>query len=220
MNKDLIELIKVYGTQNHSSVLDLLNGKSKSNLVSMLLDLTTQYFNDKNSSTLREFLVVSLSGFEPLTDKIGYNGYRHLSVTGESEFCEAKPKNITTDKLNKKLDGGGNFTDYSWKKFERHKSENPIMLIAGFVDGRLIYIFSFGFNCDSFTDRLEQQLENHFPNGDEVGRYLRGASFTLGAYKGAQDLNIKVFINSEEVNKYYASKRLTKGIYELLIKEL
>ena len=218
MNKDLIALISTYGTKSHTDVLNLLNDKSKSNLVSMLLDLITQYFNDKNSSTLREFLVVTLSGFEPLTQKIGYNGYRHLSITNATQYCEAKPKNITTDKTNKKLNGGGNFTDYSWQKFDRHKKENPLMLIAGFIDGKLIYIFSFNFNCNSFVNRIEDQLQNNFPNGDETGKYLRSASFTLGAYKNAKDLNVAVFVSKKAINGY--KKRLTKDIYALLVKNI
>ena len=43
VNKDLIELINTYGTKSHTDVLNLLNDKSKSNLVLMLLDLITQY---------------------------------------------------------------------------------------------------------------------------------------------------------------------------------
>ena len=218
MNKDLIELITIYGTKTHKDVANLLNDKSKQNLISMLLDLTTQYFNDKNSSTLREFLVVSLSGFQPLKEKIGYNGYRHLGISGDKEFCEVKPKNITTDKQDAKLNGGGNFTDYSWRKFKRHKQENPTMLIGGFIDGRLIYIFSFKFNAESFINRIQQQLQDNFPNGDEINKYLRSASFTLNAYQDSKDLEVQTFINNTELLKY--SSRLTKGIYDLLSKNL
>ena len=214
MNKDLIEFINVYATQNHETVLQLLNEKSKQNLISMLIDLTTQYVNDKNSSTLREFLVVTLSGFEPLQEKIGYNGYRHLGISSEKEFCEVKPKNILSEKGNRKLDGGGNFTDYSWKKLERHKKENPTMLIGGFIDGRLIYIVSFKFNTQPFINRIEHQLKKHFPNGDETGKYLRSASFTLNAYKDAQDLKINLYIAKKELQEY--RPLLTKGIFDLL----
>lgn len=220
MNTDLSELIVTYGTKNHSDVLNLLNDKSKSNIVSMLLDLLTQYFNDKNSSTLREFLVVSLSGFTPLTEKIGYNGYRHSSAIQGNEYCEAKPKNITTDKPNKKLDGGGNFTDYSWQKFNRHKTENPTMLLAGFINGRLIYIFHFKFLCPDFINRIKTQLQNNFPNGDETGKYLRSASFTLNAYKNTPDLKVKTFVEKQDIEQYYQDKRLTKGIYDLLLQNI
>lgn len=218
MNKDLIELIETYGIKNHKDVAELLNNKSKQNLISIILDLITQYFNDKNSSTLREFLVVTLSGFKPLQEKIGYNGYRHLGISDEKEFCEVKPKNITTDKINKKLDGGGNFTDYSWRKFLRHQRENPTMLIGGFVDGRLIYIFSFKYVSEDFIHRIEEQLNNHFPNGDETGKFLRSAAFTLNAYKNSNDLEVKIFIDKLELEEY--QKYLTKGIYDLIFQNL
>ena len=219
MNRDLTELVEKYGTGTRRDVSDLLNSKSKPNLELMLLDLLTLYFNDKNSSALREFLVVTLSGFKPLTEKIGYDGYRCLSIC-RKEYCEAKPRNITTDKLGKRLDGGGNFTDYSWKKFDRHKEENPTMLIAGFIDGRLIYIFSFKFDFSDFTNRIEKQLMHQFPNGDQTGVYLRSASFSLGAYKNANDLDVKVFVKEEEITNYHKDKRLTIGVKGLLLNNL
>ena len=64
-----------------------------------------------------------------------------MSGTG-SKFCEAKPKNINTnDEVLKKLNGSGNFTDYTFSRFERDKKENPLMIVGGFIDGRLIYIY-------------------------------------------------------------------------------
>lgn len=77
----------------------MLIGKSKQNIISILVDLLTTYFNDKNSSTLREFIVVSLSGFEPNSSKIGYNGYKHDAIGKKAEYCEAKPKNVNTNDL-------------------------------------------------------------------------------------------------------------------------
>lgn len=209
-----MEFINVYATKHHGAVLQLLNEKSKQNVISMLIDLTTQYINDKNSSTLREFLVVTLSGFEPLPEKIGYNGYRHLGIGSEKEFCEVKPKNIISDKKSKKLDGGGNFTDYSWKKLERHKTENPTMLIGGFIDGRLIYILSFKFNSQTFINRIQHQLQRHFPNGDETGKYLRSASFTLNAYADAPDLKVNLYVSKQDLSEY--KPYLTKPIFDLL----
>ena len=35
------------------------------------------------------------------------------------------------------------------------------MLVAGFVDGCLIYIFKFSFNEQSFTSRLQEQLKRN-----------------------------------------------------------
>jgi len=136
LNKDLIEVIKTYATGSHRELNDLLIDKSKQNTISILVDLLTMYYNDKNSSTLREFVVVYLSGFESNPNKIGYNGYKHNSIGEKTEYCEAKPKNVNTnDTSPKKLNGGGNFTDYTWGRLKKDKKNNPTMLIGGFIMG-------------------------------------------------------------------------------------
>ena len=38
--------------------------------------LTVQYINDKNSSTIREFITTVISGYMHHETKIGYNGFR------------------------------------------------------------------------------------------------------------------------------------------------
>ena len=217
MNKDLIELVQIYGTKSHKDVSSFLNAKSKVNITAILVDLMTEYYNDKNSSTLREFLLVSVSGFESIRDKIGYNGYRQASIKSKTlEYCEAKPKNINTNdwKGKSKLNGGGNFTDYSWKKLKRHKRENPLMLVGGFIDGKLIYIFRFKFKHKSFTNKIEHQLQRHFPDGDVSGIYLRSASFGLKEYKDIKDLAIEVFVSEKELDKY--KKYITAPLFSIL----
>lgn len=191
MNKDLLELIEDYTTKNHTEVSGNLLDKSKDNLISMLLDLLTGYYNDLNSSTMRELVVAVVAGYQPDSEKLGYNGFRQNVLTGKVEHCEIKPRNVRSDSTAKnprKLDGGGNFTDYSWAKFERHKKESPNMLVAGFVDGKLIHIFEFSFNEQSFTARLQEQLERRFPTGDLTGEYLRSAQFSFIHYKDAESL--------------------------------
>lgn len=37
-----------------------------------------------------------LSGFTLLTKKLGYNGFRQEALTGATEYCEIKPKNVRT----------------------------------------------------------------------------------------------------------------------------
>ena len=51
MNKDLLQLLEDYATKEHTKISSSLIGKSKDNLISILLDLLTIYFNDLNSST-------------------------------------------------------------------------------------------------------------------------------------------------------------------------
>ncbi len=217
MNKDLLQLIEDYATKQHSDInIDLL-GKSKDNLISILLDLLTIYFNDLNSSTIRELVVAVVAGYVPSTKKLGYNGFRQNTPTGPIEYCEIKPRNFRTDSTAKnptKLNGGGNFTDYSWQKFERHKEENPNMLVAGFVDGCLIYIFEFSFNELSFTSRLQAQLERRFPDGDRVGQYLRSADFSFKHYKDTESL--KTVYTTFRQRLIDAKPHITKNVFQHL----
>lgn len=216
MDNRLSEVLKIYATLSRKDVEKFLNTKDKKHITSCLIDILTEYFNDKNSSAVRESVIVSLSGFEPHKQKIGYNGYRKDSVSGRVEQCEAKPVNVNTNNRNaKKLDGGANFTDYSWGRFQRDKQHNPLMIIGGFIDGRLIYIFKFQFNtARNFLERLEQQLQKHFPKGDVSGRYVRSASFGFKHYKECSDLRTDVFITQQELEEY--KSYITKNVYLLL----
>ncbi len=204
MNQELKELIKDFATKEHDGIHNNLLGKSKPNLVAILLDLLMTYFNDLNSSTMRELVVALVAGYEPNEEKLGYNGLRQNTLTGKVDYCEIKPRNVrrkSTAKNPAKLDGGGNFTDYSWGKCERHQEENPNMLTAGFVDGQLIYILGFSFNEQGFTSRLQEQLERRFPQGDKSGEYLRSASFTYMHYKDAESLKTIFIVPRAELDK-------------------
>ena len=202
MNADLIQLIKDYATGSHSEIHESLLAKSKDNLISILVDLLTIYYNDVNSSAMREMTVALLAGYQPNTEKLGYNGFRRDALTGGTEYCEIKPTNIRTDSTRKqprKLNGGGNFTDYTWARFGQHSDDNPTVLVAGFVDARLVYIFEFNFNEPDFTGRLRGQLMKHFPEGDVSGLYLRSASFTFRHYKNASSLQTRRFVTGPEL---------------------
>ena len=175
MNKELAEVIKLYSTKSDRELSEYLLGKSKNNLIGVLIDLITMYINDKNSSTLREFLTVTIAGYTHTESKIGYNGYKQ-NVYGRPLMCEAKPKNVRSDGK-RKLNGGGNFTDYTHERLERDLKENLNMLVSGFVDGKLVYIIEFPFQCDSFVAKLRRQLNRRFPTGDVTGQFLRSANF-------------------------------------------
>jgi hypothetical protein len=219
MNEDLLQLIKDYTTKEHTKISVNLLGKSKDNLVSMLLDLLTTYYNDVNSSTMRELVVAVLAGYQPIPEKLGYNGFRQNTLTGKVEHCEIKPPNVRSDstaKNRRKLNGGGSFSDYTWGKFEKDQRENPNMLVAGFVDGRLIYIFEFSFNEHSFTSLLQKRLEKRFPNGDITAEYLRGSQFSFIHYKDAKSLKTIYTASKQELIK--AQPYITKNVFEHLEK--
>ena len=218
MNKDLLQLIKDYTTKKHSEISSDLIGKSKDNLVAMLLDLLTAYFNDLNSSTMRELVVAVLAGYEPTQKKLGYNGYRHNTLTGEVEQCEIKPPNVRTDaKKPKKLNGGGSYSDYTIERFEKHKKENPNMVIGGFVDGILIYILEFSFNEPSFTKRLAEQT----PETREKGQYKRSVKFSFIHYKDAKSLKLIYKTSKQKLleAKPYITRELFKYINQAILLE-
>ncbi|MEO0139317.1 MAG: hypothetical protein ABIL16_08235 [candidate division WOR-3 bacterium] len=122
MNWELAEVIKIYATRPEKELMEYLLEKSKKDLIAILVDLITLYINDKNSSTLREFITVSIAGYEHKKEKVGYDGYK-LSSYGKPLMCEAKPKNVSKNG-ERKLDGGGNFTDYTPERLERDRKEN------------------------------------------------------------------------------------------------
>lgn len=146
MNDDLAEVIKTYATKPHKELSELLLSKSKDQLIAIFNDLLTAYINDRNSSTIREFLTVSLAGYSHHDAKIGYNGFRQSTAIGGTMIsCEAKPQNINTEdnknrKNPRKLNGGGNFTDYTNKRLKKDLRGKLNLLVSGFVDGKLIYI--------------------------------------------------------------------------------
>ncbi len=206
MTKSLLELIKIYSTGSHIDFSTHLIGQSKDMLVALLSELLTVYINDKNSSTIREILSVTLAGYEHNSEKIGFNGFRYDGF-GKPINCEAKPKNILSNG-NKKLNGGGNFTDYTWQRFERDKKSDLNLIISGFVDGRMIYLMEFPFNHSSFLDRLYQVLLKRFPEREDIkGQYLRSATFTFNHYKDA-DIRVIYIVNDLINYKSYIEKNL------------
>src|SRR3989338_10578970 len=125
MNQDLAQIVTYYATRPHKELSELLLSKSKDNLISILTDLITAYINDKNSSTLREFIVVSIAGYEHNPEKLGYNGFRHISSISDKRLsCEAKPKNIWSEgydnrKTKAKFSGQGGFNDYTTERLKK-----------------------------------------------------------------------------------------------------
>lgn len=223
MNDELYEVIRVYATKPHKELSALLLDKSKDQLIALLNSLITVYINDKNSSLLREYITVSLAGYTPTNTKIGYNGFKQSTqIGGKAVACEAKPQNLSSEDNSKRknprrLNGGGNFTDYTHKRLAKDKKENLNMLIGGFVDGELIYVLEFPFNCSNFVKRLKIQLKKRFPNGDKSGEYLRSANFTFEHYENCKELKV-IYLGKEKLEEN--KKHLTKKYYDFLLKKL
>lgn len=95
MNQELANVVKIYSTGTHQELSSYLIGKSKDTIIGMLVDLLTMYINDKNSSTIREFLTVTVAGYEHKEGKIGYNGFKQdVFVSAKTLKCEAKPEKL------------------------------------------------------------------------------------------------------------------------------
>lgn len=206
MNRELSDAIKLYSTKSHKELNLFLLEKSKDNLISMFNGLLTIYINDKNSSMLREYITTSIAGYIHHTKKLGYNGYRQVGIGDGGEYCEVKPRNVNknNEKIkNKKLNGDGNFTDYTWDRFDRDFKTNLNMLISGFVDGKLIYIIEFPFKNKDFCNKLRTQLEKKFPNKTRnEGNYLRSCNFSFKDYMYSNNFKIKFLVKKSELKEF------------------
>jgi len=233
MNQELATVVKIYSTGSHQQLSTYLLGKSKDTLISMLVDLLTIYINDKNSSTIREFITVTLAGYNHKQGKIGYNGFRQDTfIPGKTIKCEAKPKNIDTEEFEKftkrerktspaKLNGGGNFTDYTPTRLEKDKKEKDLnMLVSGFVNGKLIYIIEFPFNCPGFIVNLEKQIkrwQGKLKGSKSIkGQFLRSATFDYRHFINCKKLKIVFLLDKKELSKY--KNYIANGFYEFLMK--
>ncbi|MDR0972223.1 MAG: hypothetical protein LBM25_07560 [Bacteroidales bacterium] len=216
MNQDLAQIVTYYATKSHKELNELLLNKSKDNLISNLTDLLTAYINDKNSSSLREFVTVSIAGYEHNPQKLGYNGFKQSSpIGGKAIACEAKPKNIQTDGYDKKvikpkLNGEGGFNDYTYERFEKDAKENLHILTSGFIDGELQYILEFSFSA--IYERLKLQV----PENRTIGTYTRMAKFNFSHYKDHYSLKI-TYANKLSIEKN--KKYFNKSLYSFLINE-
>ncbi|GAB5047517.1 hypothetical protein [Thermodesulfovibrio sp. TK110] len=190
------------------------------------------YINDKNSSTIREFITVTLAGYQHKIGKIGYNGFRHDTfIPGRTIKCEAKPKNVDTEEFKKhsrgerktspaKLNGGGNFTDYTPNRLEKDIKEKDLnMLVSGFIDGKLIYIIEFPFNCPDFVENLKMQIERwqtKLRGSKSIkGQFLRSATFDYRNFIKCKELKIVFLLSKNELYRY--RKYIANGFYEFLL---
>lgn len=200
LKENTLKFILKYSTTDNTK--EELNKMHKEDIANLLLDLLDTYLNDKNSSTLRELIPLVMLGAEPSQEKLGYNGLI------QNRKIEVKPQNIDTSEK-RKLDGGGSFNDYTPERFKSHENDNPLILSAGYIEGKLIYILEFGFDC--IKNKLKEQLERRFPKEQrEAGQYLRSAYFSFKDYKKCENLRV-LFIRMTTL-----STKNSKELFEFL----
>jgi len=151
-------------------------GQDPHKLAAVLREILMLYANDKNSSTLREWVVLYIAGCHQQGGKIGYNGYK------DDVPYEVKPRNIRSgEKGRKRLSGDGNFTDFTYERLEKYVQDAVHVLVAGFVDGNPIYVLDVPFEC--LRQHLRQQLDEKFANQRPKGVFLRSANFSFRDYE-------------------------------------
>lgn len=166
----------------------------------IIYDLLNETFNDSNSSKFREDSTNYISGREASEGKHGYDV--------DDENIEIKPKNYVGKS---KLNCGGQFTDFTWKRHNKYQNDNVVMSVSGFNHGKLVYVLEFDYNHPTFKKRIEDQLTRLLPNGDEPNRYVRSASFSFIHF---EDSNIKkVYVSPNLENHKHT---MTRKLYEYL----
>ena len=103
------------------------------------------------------------------------------------------------------------------KIFKDRKEKDLNLLVSGFVDGRLIYLFEFPFQTNSLLQHLRKQLKKRF-NGvkDKKNQYLRSANFDFRHYSNSSNLKIIFKLNNSEIKNYekYINKKMFKFLTE------
>lgn len=176
----------------------------------VIKELLEQIINDKNSSMARETAILKEAGVEPLEGKLNYDGIKN------GKFIEVKLRNLDTNRENQsKLNGEGSYSDYTWERYKKHSHDNPDLLVGGFIDGKLVYIFKFGYNDNSFQNRIKDRLTSFFGDINSERRpnhYLRSLSFTYNHYSSDAEL---IYIAPKDFlcnNKQYINKELFKRL--------
>ncbi len=195
MNKNLERFFLLYATASRQELQLALSSESRPSIEAALIDLLTLYFNDRNSSALREWVTLVVAGYQPAEGKLGYNGYRLVGPQPQvKQFCEVKPVNTHRDeegKVKRRLSGQGNFSDYTPERFWRDLEAEVQMVISGFAEGKLLYVIEFPIRC--LQARLIEVLRREFKEWDPgsppddwrrpKNKYLRSASFNFKHYE-------------------------------------
>ena len=174
------------------------NLTSDQQIIYKLLDIT---LNDTSSGSFRENMTCKLCGYNCIPGKLGYD------AEYEGRNIEIKPQNG----IGKKIDGHGNFTDFTHKRFDKYLNDNTLMCVSGFYEGKIMYIFQFDFNSPRFINKMKEALDKHLPDGDLPSKYCRsGCSFGWNLWKDAN--NVKAMFINNNISDKHISKKFLKYI--------
>lgn len=172
------QLNMTYSLGNIDEIISL-DEKTKETL---LLEILGEISNDKNSSTFREGVTLGILGVSQNKNKLGYDS--------DDEPIEVKPKNLDSTSTTK-FNGSGNFSDFTWKRHQKYKDDDVKMAVSGFYNGKLIFLVTFKYNSESFTNEIERQIKKHLPDGDKQNSYVRSVKFSYKHYESSDSLKVE-----------------------------
>ena len=165
----------------------------------LIYHLIEEYAMDGNSSKLREDSTKWMVGLKASEGKHGYDD--------DFEAIEVKPKNFSGKS---KLNGGGQFTDFTWKRDKKYSDDEVTMVVSGFHYGKLVFIVEFDY--ETIREKIHYQLGRILPDGDIPNRYVRSATFSYLDWKDSFTLKYL----SPNLEKYRDG--MVRGLYETLTK--
>lgn len=169
----------------------------------LLYEIIDIYLNDKNSSTLRQYITAVMCEYENSFKKLGYD-----AIDKYGFHKEIKPVNISSNKISKRYGMKIGFSDYTLDRFENDVKNNVNILHSLFVDGKLIYIIEFPIK--DFENKLKYHVDKEIIQNKQ--RYIRKAEFSF------KDVNINNVIIKFKVDNFESYKDLlTKSLYEYIL---
>ena len=219
-NIPLIDLHKLWYKSNFNH-LDYLNTYKLNYTLDMIpLDLDTkdeiiykligQQANDLNSSTFRESMTLLLCNVNQIHTKHSYDG-----VDNNGIFYEVKPKNITSNSKNK-LSGQGNFSDYTIGRHKKYMKDDVKMIISGFFNGKIIYIFQFDYNDPIFSEKIHCKLKQKFKEDIDIKcEYYRNLAFNSSWYSECKSIRLLYIKPNNNETKHILTKNCADLINKL-----
>jgi hypothetical protein len=166
--------------------------------------------NDDNSSKFREEITLDICNYESSPGKLGEDGIDPVT----NRKIEVKPQNgHNRNNKSKKLNGGGQFTDFTHSRIQKYIDNNILMVVSGFYNGKIKFIVQFDFTSPIFLNHIKDKVCKALPEGDKVSKYCRSASFGWNQWKGSN--NLKLMYISPNIHNTMISGPLLKFLHNL-----
>lgn len=196
MTKELIELITnfLFGDKSLYYSAD-----------PRLQELLQIYVQDKNSSTVREFITLNYIGIEKIDKKQGPDGFD----VKRNKYVEVKPSYAHINKKTNRqsrLGAGGNFNDVTEQKLLDILGWD--MVCSGFANNKCIYIIRFP--VKHIVPHLQQELRKNISKN-----YVRPGTVSFG-FKHFKDCGEWEILYLDPDHKQYLNRNFYKLIQEKL----